>query len=190
MSKRKRSKGTRQEIWLHLTFPNSKTSCQSNPFPASASGSFLSAQWFWCVEKRRWRGGVPEIRAISPSCFSLGPRTGQLARAPGCPAVTAPPAEGGGHLRVNSYVVNVELFTVLKLLWAMRGEQSRKAVSQQETGCGHGGLRARRAGRAWKPLPVHTAASTLPISSLGVPALLPETARPPGPRQVGSALTL
>lgn len=39
---------------------------------------------------------------------------------------------GRCHLRSSSYVVNVELlFTVWKLLWAVRGKQSRKAVSAQ-----------------------------------------------------------
>lgn len=40
--------------------------------------------------------------------------------------------EGDVHLRVNSYVVNAELlFTVLKLLWAIQGKQSRKLVTVQ-----------------------------------------------------------
>lgn len=41
-------------------------------------------------------------------------------------------SKGNVHLRVNSYVVNAELlFTVLKLLWAIQGKQSRKLVTVQ-----------------------------------------------------------
>lgn len=82
------------------------------------------------------------------------------------------------------------LFLVLKLLWAIRGKKSRKASSRWEQL-----LQMRSANTAdWrltrKLQPMHTAVPTLTVSSLGVPALLSETARHPSPQYLGSVLTL